>query len=130
MLAAENLDVALREAIENGIVHQDTDAPTVVVSVSTPSEDMARVEIRNQGSFPDVEREALETGTGAFERARPLAGQMDRRERPWVNRSFGLERRRGTPSDRIIPDSLVGEAVTRRSDASADEIQISAPSKG
>lgn len=62
VLADENLDVALREAVENGIVHQDTDSPTVVVSVSTPSEDMARIEVRNEGAFPDVERYALEKG--------------------------------------------------------------------
>ncbi|CQH61886.1 MEDS domain histidine kinase [Halobacterium hubeiense] len=60
VLADENLDVALREAIENGIVHQETDSPTVVVAVSTPSEDMARIEIRNEGTIPDSERYTLE----------------------------------------------------------------------
>jgi signal transduction histidine kinase len=63
VLADENLDVALREAIENGIVHQDTNSPTVIVSVSTPSEDTARIEIRNEGAIPDVERSTLVKGS-------------------------------------------------------------------
>ena len=62
VLADENLDVALYEAIENGIIHQDMDAPTVVVSVSTPSEDTARIEIRNEGAIPDLERSTLVKG--------------------------------------------------------------------
>lgn len=62
VLADENLDVALREAIENGIVHQDGESPTVVVAVSTPGGDTARIEIRNEGTIPDVERDALEKG--------------------------------------------------------------------
>ncbi|MFC7212453.1 MEDS domain-containing protein [Natronoarchaeum sp. GCM10025321] len=62
VLADENLDIALREAIENGIVHQDTDSQTVVVSVSTPSEDTAQIEIQNEGAIPDVERYSLEKG--------------------------------------------------------------------
>jgi signal transduction histidine kinase len=62
VLADENLDVALFEAIENGIVHQNTDSPTVVVSVATPSEDTAQIEVRNQGTIPDTERHSLEKG--------------------------------------------------------------------
>ena len=62
VLADANLDVALREAIENGIVHQETDSPTVIVSVSTPNEDTVQIEIRNEGSIPDVERYTLEKG--------------------------------------------------------------------
>ncbi|WP_188873087.1 MEDS domain-containing protein [Halarchaeum rubridurum] len=62
VLADTNLDVALREAIENGIIHQDTDSPTVVVSVLTAREDMAQIEIRNEGSIPNVERYTLEEG--------------------------------------------------------------------
>jgi signal transduction histidine kinase len=61
-LADVNLDVALREAIENGVVHQETDEPSVVVSVSTPNEDTAQIEIRNEGEIPDLERYALEEG--------------------------------------------------------------------
>lgn len=60
VLADENLDVAFFEAIENGIVHQDTNSPTVVVSVSTPSEDTAQIEIRNEGTIPDGELDTLE----------------------------------------------------------------------
>jgi signal transduction histidine kinase len=62
VLADENLDVAFREAIENGIVHQETDAPTVFVSVSTPSEEMAQIEIRNEGTIPELERATLVKG--------------------------------------------------------------------
>ncbi|MDH5019721.1 MEDS domain-containing protein [Halobacterium rubrum] len=62
VLADENLTVALREAVENGVVHQDAASPTVLVSVSTPSEDTARIEIRNEGAIPDVERYTLEKG--------------------------------------------------------------------
>lgn len=62
VLADTNLDVALREAIENGIIHQDTDSPTVVISVSTSGEDMVQIEIRNEGSIPNVERYTLEEG--------------------------------------------------------------------
>ncbi|WP_302080723.1 MEDS domain-containing protein [Salinibaculum rarum] len=62
VLADENLNIAVREAIENGIVHQDTDSPTVVVSVSTPREDKAQIEIRNQGAIPEAERYTLDKG--------------------------------------------------------------------
>ncbi|WP_089649854.1 MEDS domain-containing protein [Halobacterium hubeiense] len=62
VLADENLDVALREAIENGIIHQETDSPTVIVSVSTPNEDTVEIEIRNEGSIPDLEQSTLEKG--------------------------------------------------------------------
>ncbi len=62
MLADVNLNVALFEAIENGIVHQDTDSPIVFVSVSTPSEDTAQIEIRNEGEIPNVEQDTLEKG--------------------------------------------------------------------
>jgi signal transduction histidine kinase len=62
VLADENLDVALYEAIENGIVHQDTGSPTAVVSVSTPSETTAQIEIRNEGTIPDLERYTFEKG--------------------------------------------------------------------
>jgi signal transduction histidine kinase len=62
VLADENLNIAFREAIENGIVHQETDSPTVGVSVSTPSEDTAQIEIRNEGSVPDVEQKTLDKG--------------------------------------------------------------------
>ncbi|MCG1001902.1 MULTISPECIES: MEDS domain-containing protein [Halobacterium] len=62
VLADANLDVAVREALENGIIHQETDSPTVVVSVSTPNEDMAQIEIQNEGSIPDLERYTLEKG--------------------------------------------------------------------
>lgn len=62
VLADENLDVALGEAIKNGILHQDTDPPTVSVSVLTPSEDVAQIEIQNEGAIPDVERYTLEKG--------------------------------------------------------------------
>lgn len=62
VLADENLTVAIHEAIENGIVHQDTEPPTVDVRVSTPSEDTARIEIRNEGSIPALERDSLERG--------------------------------------------------------------------
>jgi signal transduction histidine kinase len=63
VLADENLNVALYEAVVNGIVHQDTDSPTVLVSASTPSEDTARIEVRNEGTIPNVERYTLERGT-------------------------------------------------------------------
>ncbi|OYR54263.1 MEDS domain-containing protein [Halorubrum halodurans] len=63
VLADENLNVALYEAVVNGIVHQDTDSPTVLVSASTPSEDTARIEVRNRGTIPNVERYTLERGT-------------------------------------------------------------------
>jgi K+-sensing histidine kinase KdpD len=62
VLADENLDVALREAIENGIIHQNTDSPIVFVSVSTPSENMVQIEIRNEGAIPDSERNTFEKG--------------------------------------------------------------------
>lgn len=62
VLADENLDVALQEALMNGIVHQQGDAPTVSLSVSTPTADAARVEIRNEGSIPDADRHTLESG--------------------------------------------------------------------
>ncbi|NIC00986.1 MEDS domain-containing protein [Halobacterium sp. R2-5] len=62
VLAGEDLAVALREAIENGVIHQERDSPHVVVSVSTPSEDTARIEIRNAGVIPDSERYTLEKG--------------------------------------------------------------------
>lgn len=62
VLADENLKVAFREAIENGIVHQETESAPVVVSVSTPSEEMAQIEIRNTGSIPDSERYIFEKG--------------------------------------------------------------------
>lgn len=62
VLADQNLDVAFREALTNGIVHQQSDAPTVSLSVSTPTTDTARVEIRNDGSIPDADRHTLESG--------------------------------------------------------------------
>lgn len=62
VLADANLGVALREAIENGFAHQDTDSPTVSVSVSTPSEDTARIDIRNEGEIPDADQYSLEQG--------------------------------------------------------------------
>jgi two-component sensor histidine kinase len=62
VLADENLDVALREALTNGVVHQTVDTPTVSLSVSTPRADAARIEIRNEGSIPDADRHTLETG--------------------------------------------------------------------
>jgi light-regulated signal transduction histidine kinase (bacteriophytochrome) len=56
VLADANLDIALEEAIRNGIIHQDGPSPEVSVSVSTPASDTVRVEVRNPGSIPDHER--------------------------------------------------------------------------
>jgi signal transduction histidine kinase len=55
VLADVNLDIALEEAIRNGIIHQDDPAPTVSVAVSTPANERVRVEVRNPGSIPDHE---------------------------------------------------------------------------
>lgn len=63
VLADANLDIALEEALRNGIVHQDGSSPEVSVSVSTPTSDTVRVEVRNEGSIPDHERRCFrETG--------------------------------------------------------------------
>ncbi|TKX58037.1 HAMP domain-containing histidine kinase, partial [Halorubrum sp. SP9] len=53
VLADVNLDVALGEALRNGIIHQDGPSPEVSVSVSTPTSDTVRVEVWNDGSIPD-----------------------------------------------------------------------------
>jgi len=62
VLADANLHIAFREAIENAIVHQDSESPTVVVSVSTPSEGIVQVEVRNEGTIPELEQYTLEKG--------------------------------------------------------------------
>ncbi|TKX87378.1 histidine kinase [Halorubrum sp. SS5] len=59
VLADVNLDVALGEALRNGIIHQDGLSPEVSVSVSTPTSDTVRVEVWNDGSIPDHERRCL-----------------------------------------------------------------------
>lgn len=63
VLADVNLDVALEEAIRNGVVHQDDSTPSVDVAVSTPTSERVRVEVRNPGSIPEHELRCFhETG--------------------------------------------------------------------
>jgi len=61
--ADANLDRALTEVLTNAVVHQDGDQPTVSIAVSTPSPDLARVDVRNPGPpIPEPDRAALRQG--------------------------------------------------------------------
>jgi signal transduction histidine kinase len=62
VLADTNLDVAVEEALVNGIVHQETDQPNVSLTVSTPAADIVRITVRNPGSIPKEEIQTLQRG--------------------------------------------------------------------
>lgn len=59
VLADDNLDVAIQEALENGIIHQEAPSPTVFMEVSRLSSETARIEIQNKGSIPHQDRYTL-----------------------------------------------------------------------
>ncbi|MFC7324900.1 MEDS domain-containing protein [Halorubrum rutilum] len=59
VLADVNLDVALEEAIRNGIVHQDDPTPRVEIAVSIPTSERVRIEVQNPGSIPEHELRCL-----------------------------------------------------------------------
>lgn len=59
VLADENLDIAIQEALENGVIHQETSSPAIFIEVLRPSSDTVRIEIRNTGSIPHQDRDTL-----------------------------------------------------------------------
>jgi signal transduction histidine kinase len=62
VLADTRLDRAIVEALTNAITHQHSDSPRVTITISTPTEGTARIDIQNPGEIPDVERKTIQQG--------------------------------------------------------------------
>lgn len=63
VLADTELDTALEEILTNAIVHQKKEPPTVSLTVSTPSADTVRLDVRNPGSpLPESDQQVLQQG--------------------------------------------------------------------
>lgn len=57
-----NFDRALIEALTIGIRHQEQDPPMVSLTVSMPTEQTVRIEVKHPGSIPETERQSVQRG--------------------------------------------------------------------
>ncbi len=62
VLADTNLELAISEALTNGIVHQQRDSPTVSLSISMPTQSVVRLDVQNPGEIPAAEQRSVQQG--------------------------------------------------------------------
>jgi signal transduction histidine kinase len=60
VLADTNLDLAITEALSNGIEHQTQDPPTISLTVSAPTQQTVLIEVSNPGSISELDRQAIQ----------------------------------------------------------------------
>lgn len=62
VLGDTNIDVAIREALMNGIIHQERKPPSITLTVSS-TDDSIRMDVTNPGSIPEIEQRSVQEET-------------------------------------------------------------------